>query len=136
VARLDQLCSKRKPILVVDDDERCLQLLNDVLTLQGYWVIGTGLGAAAIHLAREHHPDVIILDIRLPDISGLEVMRQLKADEMTRVIPIIAVTAEAMRKDERRILIGGCDFYVDKPFMPSELVKIVERVLGPGGDGT
>src|SRR5216684_3224275 len=121
MARSDQpACSNRKPILIVEDNKRCRQLLNDVLELQGYRVVGTGLGAAAVHLAREHHPDLIILDIRLPDISGLEAVRQLKADELTRTIPIIAVTAVAMREDERKILNGGCDLYVAKPFIPSE----------------
>jgi two-component system cell cycle response regulator DivK len=121
--------SRLKPILVVEDDERCLQLLNDVLELQGYRVVGTGLGAAAVHLAREHHPDLIILDIRLPDISGLEAVRQLKADELTQMIPIIAVTAVALREDERKMLNGGCDLYVAKPFIPSEFVETVARFL-------
>ena len=76
--------------------------MHDVLELQGYKVVGTGLGAAAVHLAREHHPDLIILDIRLPDISGLEAVRRLKADELTRMIPIIAVTAVAMREDDAK----------------------------------
>lgn len=130
MAGLDQLaCAVQKPILIVEDDERCRRLLNDVLELEGYRVIGTGLGAAAVQLAREHHPDLIILDIRLPDISGLEVARKLKSDEMTRMIPIIAVTAEAMREDERKILDGGCDFYVTKPFIPSQFVKTVARLL-------
>jgi two-component system cell cycle response regulator DivK len=130
MARSDQpACSNRKPILIVEDNKRCRQLLNDVLELQGYRVVGTGLGAAAVHLAREHHPDLIILDIRLPDISGLEAVRQLKADELTRTIPIIAVTAVAMREDERKILNGGCDLYVAKPFIPSEFVETVAKIL-------
>ena len=103
--------------------------MHDVLELQGYKVVGTGLGAAAVHLAREHHPDLIILDIRLPDISGLEAVRQLKADAMTRIIPIIAVTAVAMREDERKLLNGGCALYVAKPFIPSEFVETVARFL-------
>src|ERR1700738_4996139 len=70
-------------------------------------------------------PDLIILDIRLPDISGVEAVRQLKADELTRTIPIIAVTAVAMREDERKILNAGCDLYVAKPFIPSEFVETV-----------
>ena len=103
--------------------------MNDVLEIQGYRVVGTGLGAAAVHLAREHHPDLIILDIRLPDISGFEAVRQLKADELTRTIPIIAVTAVAMREDERKILNAGCDLYVAKPFIPSEFVETVAKFL-------
>jgi two-component system cell cycle response regulator DivK len=103
--------------------------LNDVLELQGYRVVGTGLGAAAVHLAREHHPELIILDIRLPDISGLEVVRRLKAEELTRMIPIIAVTAVAMREDERKILNGGCNLYIAKPFIPSELMQTVAKIL-------
>jgi two-component system cell cycle response regulator DivK len=134
MAASDQLASiMQKPILVVEDDERCHRLLNDVLAIEGYRVLGTRLGAEAVHLAREHHPDLIILDIRLPDISGFEVVRQLKADEMTRMIPIIAATAVAMREDERKILNGGCDFYVAKPFIPSQFVKTVARVLDRDG---
>jgi two-component system cell cycle response regulator DivK len=130
VARLDQPARSRlNPILIVEDDERCLQLLNDVLELQGYRVVGTGLGAVAVHLAREHHPDLIILDIRLPDISGLEAVRRLKADQLTRMIPIIALTAVAMREDERKILNAGCDLYVAKPFIPSEFVETVAKIL-------
>jgi two-component system cell cycle response regulator DivK len=103
--------------------------LNDVLELQGYRVVGTGLGAAAVQLAREHQPDLIILDMRLPDMSGLEAVRQLKANELTRMIPIIAVTAFAMREDERKILDGGCDLYIPKPFIPSEFLGTVARFL-------
>jgi two-component system cell cycle response regulator DivK len=117
----------QKRILIIEDNELNLKLLNDILEFHGYEIVATGLGAAAIDLARQHQPDLILLDIQLPDISGFEVARRLKADEQTRMIPIIAVTAFAMQGDERKVLDSGCDFYVAKPFNVAEFLELVEK---------
>jgi len=117
-------------ILIIEDNELNLKLLKDVLDFQGYSTVVTGLGAEAFDLARQHHPDLILLDIQLPDISGEEAARRLKADEQTRTIPIIAVTAFAMRGDREKILDSGCDDYISKPFSIREFLALVERYTG------
>jgi len=117
----------RGTILIVEDNELNLKLLKDILDFQGYSTVVTGLGAAAVDLARQHRPDLILLDIQLPDISGEEAARRLKADERTRAIPIIAVTAFAMTGDREKILNSGCDDYISKPFNIREFLALVER---------
>ena len=116
-----------KTVLVVEDNELNLKLLNDLLEYQGYRVIATRLGEPAIGLARQYKPDLILMDIQLPDISGMEATQRLKSDEQTRAIPIIAVTAFAMSGDEARIRACGCDGYIAKPFNVIEFLKLVER---------
>jgi two-component system cell cycle response regulator DivK len=117
----------RKTVLVVEDNELNLKLLNDILEYHGYTVFTTRLGEPALELARQHSPNLILMDVQLPDISGMEAARRLKGDEQTRTIPIIAVTAFAMSGDEAKILASGCDAYVSKPFNVLEFLKIVER---------
>jgi two-component system cell cycle response regulator DivK len=116
-----------RTVLIVEDNELNLKLLNDILEYHGYTVFTTRLGEPALELARQHSPDLILMDIQLPDISGMEATRRLKADEQTRTIPIIAVTAFAMSGDEAKILASGCDAYVSKPFNVVEFLKLVER---------
>ena len=116
-----------RTVLIVEDNELNLKLLNDVLEYHGYTVFTTRLGEPALELARQHSPDLILMDIQLPDISGMEATRRLKADEQTRTIPIIAVTAFAMSGDDAKILASGCDAYVSKPFNVAEFLKLVER---------
>src|SRR6184192_3120827 len=122
--------SAPKRILIVEDNELNMKLLNDVLEAYGYDIIKTASGAAVLELARQHQPDLILMDIQLPDISGLEAVRQLKKDEQTREIPIIAVTAFAMAGDERKTLESGCDAYVAKPIMLRPFLETVERFIG------
>ena len=117
----------RKTVLVVEDNELNLKLLNDILEYHGYTVVTTRLGEPALELARQHSPNLILMDVQLPDISGMEAARRLKGDEQTRTIPIIAVTAFAMSGDEAKILASGCDAYVSKPFNVVEFLKVVER---------
>jgi two-component system cell cycle response regulator DivK len=119
-----------KRILIVEDNELNMKLLNDVLEAYGYEVIQAREGRTALPLARQHQPDLILMDIQLPDISGLEAVRQLKEDEATRAIPIIAVTAFAMAGDERKTLESGCDAYVAKPIMLRPFLETVERFIG------
>src|SRR5207248_21820 len=121
-----------KRILIVEDNELNMKLLNDVLEAYGYEIIKTGSGLAALDLARLHRPDLILIDIQLPDISGLDAVRQLKQDEQTKAIPVIAVTAFAMAGDERRALDSGCDAYIAKPIMLREFLLTVEDFLGRG----
>jgi two-component system, cell cycle response regulator DivK len=118
--------SVARTVLVVEDNELNLKLLNDILEYHGYTVFTTRLGEPALELARQHRPDLILMDIQLPDISGMEATRRLKADEQTRTIPIIAVTAFAMSGDEAKILASGCDAYIAKPFNVVEFLKLVE----------
>src|SRR5437016_12010285 len=111
----------------VKDNKLNLKLLNDILEYHGYTVFTTRLGEPALEIARQHRPDLILMDIQLPDISGMEATRRLKADEQTRAIPIIAVTAFAMDGDRAMILESGCDAYVAKPFNLVEFLQLVSR---------
>jgi two-component system, cell cycle response regulator DivK len=115
-----------RTVLVIEDNELNLKLLNDILEYQGYTVFTSRLGEPALELARQYRPDLILMDIQLPDISGMEATRRLKTDEQTRSIPIIAVTAFAMSGDEAKILASGCDAYIAKPFNVVEFLKLVE----------
>ena len=122
--------SVQKTVLVVEDNDLNSRLLNDLLQYQGYTVVTTRFGEAALELARRYKPDAILMDIQLPDISGVEATRRIKADQETRTIPIIAVTAFAMPGDEANILASGCDAYVSKPFNVREFLKLVDHWTG------
>ncbi len=119
-----------KRILVVEDNELNMKLLNDVLEAHGYEVMSTGRGAVAVEWARQYRPDLILMDLQLPDLSGLEATRQLKADEQTRGIPVIAVTAFAMAGDEKKALDHGCDAYVAKPIVLREFLNLIAGFIG------
>jgi two-component system cell cycle response regulator DivK len=116
-------------ILIVEDNELNLLLLKDVLEFHGYTIVSTSLGATVVDLARQHHPDLILMDIQLPDISGIDAARQLKADQETRSIPIIAVTAFAMPGDKSKILESGIDGYIAKPYKIQQILNIVSEYL-------
>jgi len=118
-----------KRILIVEDNELNMRLLNDVLEMQGYSILKTDQGEVAIELARRCQPDLILMDIQLPDISGMEATRRLKSDEATRGIPVIAVTAFAMKGDEEKIRGGGCEAYIAKPISVASFLRTVERFL-------
>ena len=120
-------CTASRRILIVEDNELSLKLLKDILEFQGYTIIFTHLGELAVELARKHEPDLILLDMQLPDIPGTAVARRLKGDERTRAIPIVAVTAFAMSGDRETILDSGCDDYVSKPFNVLEFLALVDR---------
>ena len=123
----DQPDAAPKTVLVIEDNELNLKLLNDLLEYQGYTVITTRLGEPALGLARQYKPDLILMDIQLPDISGIEATQRLKNDQQTRAIPIIAITAFAMSGDQARILASGCDAYLSKPFNVAEFLQLVEQ---------
>lgn len=119
-----------KRILVVEDNELNMKLLNDVLEAHGYDVLTTGEGAVAFVWARQYRPDLILMDLQLPDMSGLEVTRQLKADADTASIPIVAVTAFAMAGDEKKALEHGCDAYVAKPINLRNFLDLIAAFVG------
>src|SRR2546421_9541376 len=107
--------SAPKRILIVEDNELNMKLLSDVLEAYGYDIVKTASGAAVLELAREHRPDLVLMDIQLPDVSGLDAVRQLKQDPETLAIPVIAVTAFAMAGGERRAPDSGWDGHIAKP---------------------
>jgi two-component system, cell cycle response regulator DivK len=119
-----------KRILVVEDNELNMKLLNDVLEAHGFDVMSTPRGKVAVEWAQQHHPDLILMDLQLPDLSGLDATRQLKADPATRDIPVIAVTAFAMAGDEKKALDHGCDAYVAKPIVLRDFLNLVASFIG------
>jgi two-component system, cell cycle response regulator DivK len=121
--------NKRKRILVVEDDRLSLALLKQLLEVHGYEILETPEGLEAIDIARDEQPDLILMDIRLPDICGLEATRLLKQDKQTKTIPIIAVTALATPECENKGLESGCDAYVAKPITLDTLLRTIESFL-------
>jgi two-component system cell cycle response regulator DivK len=120
----------QKTVLVVEDNELNMKLFHDLLAAHGYAVIQTRSGMAALDLARQHRPHLILMDIQLPEVSGLEVTKWLKDDDELRAIPVVAVTAFAMKGDEERILQGGCEAYISKPISIAALIGTVRRFVG------
>ncbi|MDQ2861842.1 MAG: response regulator [Pseudomonadota bacterium] len=118
-----------KTILIVEDNELNMELFGDLLEAQGYRTLRTGEGLEAFNLARDHKPDLIVMDIQLPAISGLEVTRWLKEDPALAHIPVIAVTAFAMKGDEQRIRDGGCQAYLAKPISVAAFLDTIRRFL-------
>lgn len=119
-----------KTVLIVEDNELNMKLFNDLLEARGCRVVQTRNGVEAVKLARETRPDLILMDIQLPEVSGLEVTQWLKDDESLRSIPVIAVTAFAMKGDEEKILQGGCEAYLSKPISVAKFFETVDQFLG------
>ena len=119
-----------KTVLIVEDNELNMKLFSDLLEAHGYATLKTANGIEAIDIARAHHPDLILMDIQLPEVSGLDVTRWLKEDDDLKSIPVIAVTAFAMKGDEERIREGGCEAYISKPISVSYFLDTVRRFLG------
>ena len=119
----------RKKVLIVEDNDLNMKLFNDLLVAHGYGTLQTRDGIEALALARQHHPDLILMDIQLPEVSGLQVTRWIKKDHDLRMIPIIAVTAFAMKGDEEKIRDGGCEAYIAKPISVASFIRTVERFL-------
>jgi len=118
-------------VLIVEDNELNMKLFNDLLAAHGYRTIQTRNGFEALELARKHRPDLILMDIQLPEVSGLEVTRWLKDDDDLCQIPIVAVTAFAMKGDEERIRSGGCEAYISKPISVMSFLETIRRFIGP-----
>jgi len=121
--------STRKKVLIVEDNDLNMKLFNDLLVAHGYGTLQTRDGIEALALARQHHPDLILMDIQLPEISGLQVTQWIKKDDDLRMIPVIAVTAFAMKGDEEKIRDGGCEAYIAKPISVASFLRTVEQFL-------
>ena len=119
-----------KTVMIVEDNELNMKLFNDLLEAKGYSTIQTRNGMEALELARQHKPDLILMDIQLPEVSGLEVTKWLKEENELHAIPVIAVTAFAMKGDEERIRQGGCEAYMSKPISVGKFIETVKTYLG------
>ncbi|MEO1038177.1 MAG: response regulator [Pseudomonadota bacterium] len=118
-----------KKVLIVEDNELNMKLFHDLLEAHGYETLQTREGMKALDLAREHKPDLILMDIQLPEVSGLDVTKWIKNDEELSEIPVVAVTAFAMKGDEERIRAGGCEAYLSKPITVSTFIQTVRKFL-------
>ena len=119
----------RRCVLIVEDNPLNMKLFSAMVGSQGYDVLEAGDGSGALDVARRQHPDLIIMDLQLPDMSGLDVTRSLKADPQTRDIAIIATTAYALRGDEENILASGCDGYMAKPIAVTDLLELIDALI-------
>jgi len=119
-----------KKILIVEDNDLNLKFFRDFLEAHGYTIVHTMDGREALALIREHGPDLILMDIQLPGVSGLEVAKWIKADEAMKSIPVVAVTAHAMVGDAEEVYGKICDAYLFKPIPGSSLLQTIERFLG------
>ncbi len=119
-----------KTVMIVEDNELNMKLFRDLLVAHGYDTVQTRSGLEAMDLARAHKPDLILMDIQLPEVSGLDVTRQIKADDDLKAIPIVAVTAFAMKGDEERIRQGGCEAYLSKPISVDKFLETVRTFIG------
>src|SRR5665648_1072677 len=119
-----------KTVLIVEDNELNMKLFRDLLEAHGYATLQTRNGIEALSLARDHRPDLILMDIQLPEVSGLDVTKWLKEDDQLRQIPVIAVTAFAMKGDEERIREGGCEAYISKPITVTMFLDTVKQFIG------
>jgi two-component system cell cycle response regulator DivK len=115
-----------KTVLIVEDNELNLKLFQDLLEAHGFETLQTKDGKEALAMTREHHPDLIIMDIQLPEVSGLEVTSWIKNDDTIKHIPIIAVTAFAMKGDEEKMREGGCEAYIAKPISVTQFIDTVK----------
>lgn len=120
----------RRTVLIVEDNELNMKLFHDLLAAHGYATIQTRNGLEALELARRHRPALILMDIQLPEVSGLEVTKWIKEDDELRTIPVVAITAFAMKGDEERIRSGGCEAYISKPISVSGFLETVHRFVG------
>lgn len=114
-------------ILVVEDNAKNMKLFRDVLVATGYRTLEATTGTEAVDMAAEHAPDLVLMDIQLPDLDGVQALRRLRADARTAGIPVLALTAQAMRGDRERFLAEGFDGYLSKPVDVRELIGTVRR---------
>lgn len=119
-----------KKILVIEDTPDNLEILQLILGKEGFEVIAATDGLTGVEIAKQHRPDLILMDIRLPGIDGYEATRRLKSDPITAAIPVIAVTSYAMSGDRKKCLEAGCDEYVTKPYLPPDLLALIRRFIG------
>ena len=120
-----------KKLLIVEDNDLNLKLFRDLLEANGYATFETKEGIEAISMTRNIQPDLIVMDIQLPEISGLDITRKIKADRDISHIPVIAVTAFAMKDDEEKIMAAGCEAYLSKPIGIDDFLSTIRRFLEP-----
>ena len=118
-----------KRILIVEDTEDTRQIIRDLLASAGYQLIEAVTGEEGVAMATQHRPDLILMDIQLPEVDGYEATRRIKADPALRHIPVIAVTSYALAGDEAKTREAGCDSYIAKPFSPRKLLAKVREFL-------
>lgn len=125
-------------IMIVEDNALNMKLFNDLLEAHGYATVQSRDGKEALAMVREAMPDLIVMDIQLPEMSGLDVTKVIKADSDLKHIPVVAVTAFAMKGDEEEILRGGCEGYVAKPISVASFMDTIHRFLPqrPAGQAT
>jgi two-component system cell cycle response regulator DivK len=116
-------------ILIVEDNDKNRKLARDVLTFKGYEVVEAETGEAGVRLAQERRPSLVLMDIRLPGIDGIEALRRLRAEPMTREIPVMAMTASVMTEDRQKIMGAGFDAYQSKPINVTDFVAAVAQLL-------
>ena len=116
-------------VLYVEDNIDNRMLVQRILQAEGYEFYGAGNAADGLTLAREHHPDLILVDINMPEVDGLSMTRELKADKTFSKTPVIAITANVMRGDRERTLAAGCDGYIQKPIDVDQLPRQIVRFL-------
>lgn len=116
-------------VLIVEDNELNMKLFHDLLEAHGVETVETRDGKNVLELARQHKPDLILMDIQLPEISGLDVTKMLKEDEELKSIPVIAVTAFAMKGDEQKIREGGCEDYISKPISVGHFLEVIQKYI-------
>ena len=129
LAKSEEIVAKQPRILAVDDNEDNLLLLSEVLNIFNCSLMTATHGQIALLLAQAYNPDLILLDVMLPDLNGVEVVRHLKHNPITEKIPVIAVTALAREEDRDRLLKAGCQAYITKPYMLEDLEAIVRCYL-------
>jgi two-component system, cell cycle response regulator DivK len=117
-------------VLVVEDNEKNMKLFRDVLQASGYRLLEAATGERGLELAAEHQPNLVLMDIQLPDIDGVEALGRLRADARTASIPVVALTAQAMHGDRERFLDAGFDAYISKPVDVVEFVRTVKENCG------
>jgi two-component system cell cycle response regulator DivK len=116
-------------ILVVEDDSKSRKLVRDVLTVKGYTIVETETGEEGVRLAQERRPSLVLMDIRLPGIDGIQALARLRAEVATRGIPVMAMTASVMSGDRQRVLDAGFDAFQSKPIKVKDFLVVVEQLL-------
>lgn len=118
-----------KTVLIVEDNDLNMKLFHDLLQVHGYHILKSKDGIDAIRIARRERPDLILMDIQLPDVSGFEIIKWLKDDEDLNAIPIVAITAFAMKGDEEKIRRCGCEGYLSKPISLHDFIQTVSQYI-------
>ena len=121
-----------KTILIVEDNEKNMKLVRDILRHKGYQTIEAQTGGDGVRLACERRPDLILMDIQLPDIDGIEALRRIRADAALDAVPVVAVSASVMPDDKQKIVTSGFDAFVSKPINLKQFVETVERFVNDG----